>query len=50
MFHSALARQGSSFCNRARLHFQAFAVRDLKVAAWEGYFIGEKMSYRFIFC
>ena len=27
-FYNVLARQGSSFCNRARLNFQAFALRD----------------------
>ena len=32
-FHLVLARQGSSFCNRACLNFQAFALRDTKVAA-----------------
>ena len=30
MFDNVLARQGSSFCNRARLNFQAFLLRDLK--------------------
>jgi len=29
-FDNVLARQGSSFCNRARLNFQAFSLRDLK--------------------
>ena len=28
VFYSVLARQGSSFCNRACLNFQAFALRD----------------------
>ena len=28
MFYNVLARQGFSFCNRARLNFQAFALRD----------------------
>ena len=27
MFHKILAPQGFSFCNRARLNFQAFALR-----------------------
>ena len=27
-FHSVLARLGSSFCNKARLNFQAFALRE----------------------
>ena len=29
--HNVLARQSSSFCNRAPLNFQAFALRDAKV-------------------
>ena len=35
-FHNVLARQGSSYCNRARLNFQAFALRDLTIATREG--------------
>ena len=31
-FHNVLARQGSSYCNRARLNFQAFVLRDMKIA------------------
>ena len=50
MFHNVLARQGFSFCNRARLNFQAFALRDMKMAAQEGCRVGQKMSYRFRFC
>ena len=50
MFHSVLARQGFSFCNRARLNFQAFALRDMTMAAREGCRLGQKMSYRFSFC
>ena len=46
MFHNVLAGQGSSFCNRARLNFQAFALCDMKMAAR----LGQKMSYRFSFC
>ena len=34
-FHNVLAQQGSSYCNRAHLHFQAFALRDMTMAAWE---------------
>ena len=34
-FHNVLARQGSSFCNRASLKFQAFALRDMKMASRE---------------
>ena len=49
-FHNVLAQQGSSFCNRARLNFQAFALRDTKVVAQEGCRVGQKMSYRFSFC
>ena len=29
-FDNVLARRGSSFCNRARLNFQAFPLRDMK--------------------
>ena len=50
MFHNVLARQGSYFCNRARLNFQAFALRDTKVAAQEDCRVDQKMSYRFSFC
>ena len=50
MFHSVLARQGFSFCNRARLNFEAFALCDMKMAAQEGCRVGQKMSYRFSFC
>ena len=49
-FHNVFARQGSSFCNRARLNFQAFALRNTKVAAQEGCWVGQKMSYRFGLC
>ena len=35
-FHNVLAREGSSYCNRARLNFQAFALRDMKITTWEG--------------
>ena len=44
------ARQGSSFYNRARFNFQAFALRDMKMAAQEGCRVGQKMTYRFSFC
>ena len=50
MFYNVLARQGSSFCSRARLNFQAFTLRDMKLAAREGCGVGQKMSYRFCFC
>ena len=49
-FHNVLARQGSSFCNRARLNFQAFALRDMKIATREGCHVGQKMSYHFSVC
>ena len=49
-FLSVLARQGSSFCNRARLNFQAFALFDMKMAAREDGRVGQKMSYRISFC
>ena len=49
-FHNVLARQGSSYCNRARLNFQAFALRDMTMAAREGCRGGQKKRYRFSFC
>ena len=49
-FHNVLARQSSSYCNRARLNFQAFALRDMKIATREGCRVGQKMSFRFSFC
>jgi hypothetical protein len=48
-FYNVLARQGSSFCNRARLNVQAFALRDIKMAAREGLRVGQKMNYRLSF-
>ena len=50
MFHNVLARQGFSFCNRARFHFQALALRDMKMATQGGCRVGQKMSYRYSFC
>ena len=50
MSRNVSARQGFSFCNRARLNFQAFALHDMKIAAQEGCRVGQKMSYRFSFC
>ena len=35
-FYNVLARQGSSYCNRARLNFQVITLRDMKMAAREG--------------
>ena len=49
-FHNVSARQGSSYCNRARLNFQAFALRDMKIATGEGFRVGQEMSYHFSFC
>ena len=49
MFHNVLARQGSFYCNRARLNFQAFALRDMKMAARECCRVGRKMSYTLTF-
>ena len=49
-FHNVSARQGSSYCNRPHLNFQAFALRDMKIATWEVYRVGQKMSYHFSFC
>ena len=48
-FDNVLARQGSSFCNRASLNFYAFALRDMKMAARKGCCVGQKMSYRLSF-
>ena len=45
-FHNVLARQGSSYCNRVRLNFQAFTLRDMKIATR----VGQKMSYHLSFC
>ena len=44
-FHKVLA----SFCNRERLNFQAFELRDIKMAAREGRCVGQKMTCRFKF-
>ena len=38
-FHNVLARQVSG-CNIERLNFQVFALRDMKMAAREGYRVG----------
>ena len=46
-FDNVLARQSSSFCNRA---LQAFALRDMKMAARKDCRAGQKTSYRFSFC
>ena len=35
-FHNVLPRQGSSFCNKARLNSQAFALHDMKMVARKG--------------
>ena len=42
MFHSVLAHQGSTFCNRACSNFQAFALHDIKMAAQEGCHVGQR--------
>ena len=49
MFHNVLARQGFSFCNGARLNFQAFALRDMKMAAPKGYRVGQKRVIASVF-
>ena len=49
-FHNVLARQGSSYCDRARLNSQAFVLRDMKMAAREGFRGGQKNSCRFSSC
>ena len=36
-FDNVSARQGFSYCNRARLNFQAFALCDMKIATREGF-------------
>ena len=41
-FHNVLARQGSSFCKRSRLNFQAFAFCRIKMAAQEAVEISVK--------
>lgn len=43
MFYNVLIRQGSSFCSRARLNSQTFALRDIKTAARENGRVGQKM-------
>ena len=48
-FHNVLARQDSSYCNRARLNFQAFALRDMKIATRGGCRVGQKVSYHLSF-
>ena len=42
MCHNVLARRGFSFCNIARLNFQAFALRDMRMAAEEACRLGQK--------
>ena len=49
MFHNVSARQGSMYCNRACLNFQAFALREMKIATREGYCVDQKMSYHLSF-
>ena len=46
-FHDVSSRQGSSYCNKACLNYQAFAWCDMKIATREGCRVGQKMSYRF---
>ena len=36
-----------SYCNSARLNFQAFALRDMNIPTWKGCRVGQKMSYHF---
>ena len=43
-FRNVLARQGSSLYNRARLNFQAFALRVIEMGAQEDYRVGQKMT------
>ena len=44
MFHSVSAQQCSSRCNKARLNFQVFALRDMKIAIREDRGVGQKMK------
>ena len=46
MFYNALPRQGSSFCNKARLNFQAFALRGMEMAPGKDWHVGQKMTRR----
>ena len=48
-FHNVSARQGSSCCNRARLNFQAFALRDMKIATREGCLVGKRWVITLVF-
>ena len=48
-FHNVLTWQGS-YCNRARLNFQALVLRDMKIATRKGCCVGQKMSSHFSFC
>ena len=48
-FHNVIAREGSSFCSRTRLNFQAFGLRNMKMVAREGCCLGQKMSFRLSF-
>ena len=48
-FHNVSAQLGSSYCNGARLNFQTFALRDMKITR-EGCRVGQMMSYHLSFC
>ena len=50
MFNKVLARQGSSVCSRARLNFQVFALRDIKMTAREGCRVESKYELSVKFC
>ena len=45
MFLNVLARQSFPIGNRARLNFQAFALRDMAAQDLEACRVGQKMSY-----
>ena len=45
-FHNVSARQSSSYCNRARLNFQALALREWKIVTRGGW----NVSYHLSFC
>ena len=46
-FHNVLARQGSSYSNRACFNFKEAVLRCV---AWKGYRVRQKMTYHFSFC
>ena len=49
-FHNVSARQGTSYCNRALLNLQAFALRDMKIGTEKAvaYRSKDKLSLKFL--